>query len=1204
MFSVALSLWFILSGVTAEQAIKEDELFGFAQKLYRDGIYDLAAEQFRQFLRDHPESDRAGEAQFMVGEALYMAEEYASAASEFQVFLVHFPYHLRARDVWYRMAQCHLALEQYGEAGRSYLRFQSRFSIDSRAPEALLQAAGAFLQVKDLARARRALHLFMKEYPQSEPRWRAKLLQARLYQLSAAADSALILLDEVIAAQVEDLPANALFEKGKLLREMDRYDEAVESFSRVIEKYGGSKIVDQAQFQLGLVHYEHGNYRGAIPPFEIVVDTYAQSRWHGSAQLYLAHALRQAGDDSSAIDAYRKCLATGPDTCHQEAQYGLALSLANVGRTYEALEELEDVQRRFPQSEHAPQAALKRGDLLVQLGNYEASVGMYRAYILHHPEVGKSGQLQMTIGEIYEKRMRRYQRAADEYHRVLIDYPDSPLTYDAQLAIGRCYEQLGDFSRARSAYEGVVSRDPKSPFAQRARERIDWIEEFCVQDLKEATAQLLSLLERAQAEKDEDFTFLIAQVACEQLKDFDRAAGIMEGFLSEFPGSPRAAEALFLMARSYGSLARKAAFEGDDSLSVVNFQKAEDGYRRLRDGYPDSPWADDAELFLIEAEFRSIAPQDSAMVRKMIDRYQSFLDRYPASDRLAEVQLRLGDAFMGLGDWEGPRACDEAIAHFEMVSKNSPERAEAALKIGLCHQANGRFELAMNHFEEVKSGCPESSFALEAQLGMAQCYISLNQYSRAIDTYRAIVYRYPQSQLAREVRIEMGDLLAETGDFEEARESYQRIFEQGYDIAPDLHYKMAKILHSLGQMGRAVAQYEAYLEADPGGEHAAGAYYGLARVQEQMAHLEEAARGYRHLIEEYPTSPSVAEAKGRLAVVLFSLGRYEEARAACLDALTAQVADSLRIELEAKLILSSYRLRDVGPAETESKSFRKAHPDEEDYLAQFELERGNFYLSSRKGQDARLAFKSLIDDYPESHYVDDAQFGIGMAYLEEGNYEKAEEAFRSLVQNYPQSDLVPSVYLKLGNIFHLQLNFDDAAYAYQKVVADDRAGELVPTALFNLVRTYEAANRQEQALQAAQDLVRRFPDYEDALRVRIKIGYFQVELGNYAQAISTLEGVLPEVDAEQEPEVRYWIGESYYDSGKFDSALLEYLKVAYLSQAGSMWAVTAEFKAGQTYERLGRIDEAKRLYQRMIERYGTDSQWGKAAQERLRELEK
>ncbi|UCE19613.1 MAG: tetratricopeptide repeat protein, partial [Gemmatimonadota bacterium] len=304
----------------------------------------------------------------------------------------------------------------------------------------------------------------------------------------------------------------------------------------------------------------------------------------------------------------------------------------------------------------------------------------------------------------------------------------------------------------------------------------------------------------------------------------------------------------------------------------------------------------------------------------------------------------------------------------------------------------------------------------------------------------------------------------------------------------------------------------------------------------------------------------------------------------------------------AKAILASYRLGDMVTAETRAKSFRKEQPQQEDYAAQFDLEKGIYYLSVNNGQDALLAFQNVIDEYPESRFVDNARYGIGSAFAEAGDYEKAVEAFRTLVQESPDSDLVPSVYLKLGNIYHLQMNFEDAAFAYKRVIDDEGAGDLVPAALFNLIRTHEAANRQDQALHWAQELIRRFPDYEDARRVRIKIGYLHAELGHYTEAVTALEEVLPDVDAEEESEVRYWIGESYYDSGKYDQALLEYLKVAYLGQAGGLWALTAEFKAGQAYEALGRIDEARRLYRRMVERYGVDSQWGQAAQERLREL--
>jgi len=498
---------------------------------------------------------------------------------------------------------------------------------------------------------------------------------------------------------------------------------------------------------------------------------------------------------------------------------------------------------------------------------------------------------------------------------------------------------------------------------------------------------------------------------------------------------------------------------------------------------------------------------------------------------------------------------------------------------------------------------PSSRFSLDAQMGQAQCYTSLGQQAMAIDVCRAMVYRYPQSQLASQMRIHMGDLYAQLGDFRKAREAYEKVIERGDDIPADLHFKMAEVLRASGDVDEASEQYRCYLETDAEGEYANQAHYGLATVQEEQGRLAEAARDYQTLIEQYPASPLIPQATARLGIVQYELGQYEQARMTCQEALDLEVDEPLSIELEAKNVMASFRLGDVVTAETKARAFRKSHHQEKDLLAQFDIEKGSHYVSARNHKDARVAYENLITENPRSPYVDDAQYGIGMSYLGSEEYEKAIEAFRTLIQEHPQSDFIPSVYLKLGSIYYLQLHFEEAIFAYRKVVEAPGAGELVPLALFNLIQTFEATNRQDQALAVAEELLLRYPDFEDALRVKIKVGYLNMELGNYDQAVAILEEVLPLVGAEEETEVRYWIGESNYESGKYELALLEYLRVAYLSQTGSMWAVTAEFRAGQTYEALGKVDEAKRLYHQMIERYGSDSQWGQAARERLRGLE-
>ena len=52
-----------------------------------------------------------------------------------------------------------------------------------------------------------------------------------------------------------------------------------------------------------------------------------------------------------------------------------------------------------------------------------------------------------------------------------------------------------------------------------------------------------------------------------------------------------------------------------------------------------------------------------------------------------------------------------------------------------------------------------------------------------------------------------------------------------------------------------------------------------------------------------------------------------------------------------------------------------------------------------------------------------------------------------------------------------------------------------------------------------------------------------------------------------------------------------------------MWVVTAELKAAECYAKIGRIDASKEIYNRVINKYGAGSNWGKLARKGLDGLE-
>lgn len=88
-----------------------DKLYSAAFTDYLRGDYDLAREGFGEFLRLHPDSPHADDAQYWIGESLYAKEDYWAARSAFREIPVRFPRSEKIPDALYKSAQCLLRLD-------------------------------------------------------------------------------------------------------------------------------------------------------------------------------------------------------------------------------------------------------------------------------------------------------------------------------------------------------------------------------------------------------------------------------------------------------------------------------------------------------------------------------------------------------------------------------------------------------------------------------------------------------------------------------------------------------------------------------------------------------------------------------------------------------------------------------------------------------------------------------------------------------------------------------------------------------------------------------------------------------------------------------------------------------------------------------------------------------------------------------------
>lgn len=105
-----------------------------------------------------------------------------------------------------------------------------------------------------------------------------------------------------------------------------------------------------------------------------------------------------------------------------------------------------------------------------------------------------------------------------------------------------------------------------------------------------------------------------------------------------------------------------------------------------------------------------------------------------------------------------------------------------------------------------------------------------------------------------------------------------------------------------------------------------------------------------------------------------------------------------------------------------------------------EMEAEELYNASRKLFDegkydpALDGFSMFLDRFPDASLADNSRFWIGEIYFAEKWYEKAIVEYQKVIDDYPEGNKVPAAYLKQGIAFSMLGENDNALYILKELV--------------------------------------------------------------------------------------------------------------------------------------------------------------------------
>ena len=215
-----------------------------------------------------------------------------------------------------------------------------------------------------------------------------------------------------------------------------------------LDLYGSNEGDEVAKlYNEGLAKLQGGEWKSAAKQFSEVERQYPYSKWATKAILMQAYANYQGGKPDDAINACNRFITLHPG--HKDAPYAYYLiALSNYNRindtkrdqraTQQALEALEEVQRRYPGTAYANDAGKK--------------VLMARDHL-----AGK----EMEIGRYYYTQ-GSYLAGINRFKRVVIEYQKTSQTPEALYRLSEGYMALGVVSEAQTAAAVLGHNYPNS----------------------------------------------------------------------------------------------------------------------------------------------------------------------------------------------------------------------------------------------------------------------------------------------------------------------------------------------------------------------------------------------------------------------------------------------------------------------------------------------------------------------------------------------------------------------------------------------------------------------------------------------------------------------------------------------------------------------------------------------------------------------
>ena len=1174
----------ILSGFIHAQMSIEEGSFEYGKKLFGEKFFPLAALQFQGYLEQFPSGPHTADALFLMGKSWFLGNDFENARKAWLRFVVQFPNHDQCAEAHYGIAESYEKSGDFQTAITGFERIITYFPGHEAAQRGLYRAARLAAATGDFKHAESLIKKLSIENLSLELRSKSQFLLAALNTEQNRFEEAIEILMPFTKSGIKPQDHDrANFQLALIHQIMGHYEACQSVYRQVIESAADDSLQQAARFQLAEVLFRLNQRKQALELLQAILITSIKIP---AASVYgLEGEILMAGNrPEDAIPPLEKAVESATAES-ADLNWILLRAYRAAGDARSVIEKTAVFLEKTPMRETVKKRLLlMRADAFLSLHEEQKALRIYRDYLDSFPADSLAPVIMMKQAEIY------FHRGIDPAGRSLLQdiwekYPKSETGLAAVRMYAESLESVGDWQGAVQIRQ--IESDQYPACAENSiipdsigKHKMDYTK----------MRQLHTLLSRTVRQPENpDYAFEYGRFLVEDMLLYRESIPYLRFALT----SDSVPLSAYFLGVAYYQLSKQQsqpAFK-DSALvflkrlceTLVNDELKTDALILIHKISSEEEPDKIRQLKLALNEISSPEPQNR--LRKIIAEYYIKSDSLILAEQIVngwlrsspeeEIGARYYSALIHL-KLNRMRKADSLFAQIQNASPYYHSRILFA-RAKIAYQRN-ESSAALKAFEEVQNRYPYLSLADTSIFFIAQLHLTEHKYKEAAERFLQLIEKDSLNRCAyetglinlpakTEVRVLVGMAKACEGleNYGKARVFYNRAYSIAfYEDRRDFAIQMARISEKQGYTERAIDYLQKAMT-----EPTDSLFLWIGRLYEKS-------------------------------------GQYEKAYSLYQDALKKTENPELQMVFNQKIILTLLRQDRIPEAEARTNVFEKSFKKTNAYeskLAEIWLETGKSQFRQKNFILAEDFFKRVRDKFRKTPYRAQAQLEIGRTYVITNKTEEALDILSGMAEEYRNDRIYYAVYLNLGDLYFRQQQLDHAMTAFKTVLNGDSDPENRQLASRYLIRIYEAMGLYEAALALTNFYIRQFPEAEDNLLKKVQVGNYYMRLHDYYHAIDQFHQVQIEADPEVEAEIQYWIGKCYDEMGQFERAILEYLKVKYISKPTKLpWASTAMYEAAMIYLKMNKSLEAKTIFEKIVRYEGATSDLGRVAKQRIDEI--